>query len=166
MRSAITYMRVNGQPSGLRPFPPLVPSQVRREHLCGACGLLFEAGDITTLIPLGPGDDRQHQDKAARGETYNAVAAVVHWTCATGTVHHSGRPEWSPERFAHELVRTHEQERWPASPDLIAAQAYKQAVDDVTAAVTNTETPDAARARLRCVAVLFEFSRLLDEYFP
>lgn len=51
---------------------------------CPACGKPFAAGDYTTLIALGPGDDPDNQAKANAGRAYNAVAVEVHWACATG----------------------------------------------------------------------------------
>lgn len=51
---------------------------------CPACHRAFQAGDYTTLIALGPGDDPDEQRKALEGRAYNAVAAEVHWSCATG----------------------------------------------------------------------------------
>jgi len=51
---------------------------------CPACRKPFRAGDVTTLIALGPGDDPEAQQRAREGRVYNAVAQEVHWTCATG----------------------------------------------------------------------------------
>lgn len=54
------------------------------QSTCPACHRSFEAGDYTTLIALGPGDDLEEQDKAAAGVGYIAVGVEVHWACATG----------------------------------------------------------------------------------
>lgn len=51
---------------------------------CEACGIEFKAGDYTTLIPLGPGDDPEQQERCREGLDYNAVAIEVHYACATG----------------------------------------------------------------------------------
>ncbi len=51
---------------------------------CPACHRLFQAGDWVTLIPLGPGSNPESQRKCREGQAYNAVAAPVHWSCATG----------------------------------------------------------------------------------
>ena len=51
---------------------------------CPACQILFKAGDYTTLVPLGPGDDPKQQEKAAQGRSYIAVATEVHWECSGG----------------------------------------------------------------------------------
>lgn len=51
---------------------------------CAACKVAFVAGDETTLVPLGPGNNPEARQLAAEGRPYNAVAAVVHWTCHTG----------------------------------------------------------------------------------
>lgn len=51
---------------------------------CAACRKQFRAGDYTTLIFLGPGDDADAQERARQGRPYNAIAVEVHWACATG----------------------------------------------------------------------------------
>jgi hypothetical protein len=37
-----------------------------------------------TLVPLGPGLDPEEREKARAGRVYKAVAAVLHYSCATG----------------------------------------------------------------------------------
>lgn len=59
---------------------PLVTDSVE----CPACKKFFVAGDVTTLVILGPGDDPENQQKAREGRAYNAVGVPVHWKCATG----------------------------------------------------------------------------------
>ena len=61
---------------------------------CPACHEEFIAGDYTTLIPLGPGDDEEAREKAREGEPYNAIAVEAHWACVTGE---SGEPEEEPK---------------------------------------------------------------------
>ncbi len=51
---------------------------------CPACHKDFKIGDYTTLIPVGPGENVTEQRKCKRGVSYNAVAAEVHYLCATG----------------------------------------------------------------------------------
>ncbi len=51
---------------------------------CPACDMLFVAGDFTTLISMGPGDDPEEQKRAQEGRAYNSIAAEVHFACATG----------------------------------------------------------------------------------
>ena len=51
---------------------------------CPACKKSFAAGEYVTLVPLGPGDDPEDQERARVGRVYNAVAVPVHWACATG----------------------------------------------------------------------------------
>lgn len=51
---------------------------------CAACGNRFVPGEITTLMPLGPGNDPEAQTLAQAGRPYNAVAVLLHWTCAGG----------------------------------------------------------------------------------
>ena len=61
----------------------------KKEHpsvgeICPACRKSFNEGDYTTLIALGPGDDKDAQKKAREGKPYNAVALEVHYDCAGG----------------------------------------------------------------------------------
>jgi hypothetical protein len=51
---------------------------------CPACKKDFEKGDAVTLIPIGPGDDAEAQEKARSGGYYNAVAIAAHYACVTG----------------------------------------------------------------------------------
>ena len=57
-----------------------------RGDFCKACDAFFKEGDFVTLVPLGPGDDEENRRKARENRPYNAVAAVVHWACATGEI--------------------------------------------------------------------------------
>jgi hypothetical protein len=65
-------------------FGPMTADHPGVGMKCPACFVPIEAGDFVTLIPLGPGDDPKQQEKAREGRAYNAVTALVHWTCATG----------------------------------------------------------------------------------
>lgn len=56
---------------------------------CAACGKPFLKGCYTTLIPLGPGEDPEAQARCREGRPYNAVAAILHWECATGEIVHA-----------------------------------------------------------------------------
>jgi len=51
---------------------------------CSACGVEFKAGDYSTLVKLGPGDDSKARERLRQGKPYIAVAVEVHWACATG----------------------------------------------------------------------------------
>lgn len=64
--------------AGLKADHPLVGRE------CPACNKPFVPGDATTLIALGPGDRPEAQQRAREGRAYTAVAAPVHWACATG----------------------------------------------------------------------------------
>lgn len=70
----------------LRKFAPLDASHqlVADGELCPACKRTFVVEDVVTLIPLGPGDSEEARAAARAGESYCAVAAPVHWACATG----------------------------------------------------------------------------------
>jgi hypothetical protein len=65
-----------------RVFGPKTPTHPSVGEKCPACGKPFVAGDMTTLIALGPGDDPVERAKADVGEPYNAVAVEVHAACA------------------------------------------------------------------------------------
>ena len=68
----------------MRKFGPKDSSHPSVGELCPACRAPFRAGDFTALVSLGPGDDPEERTKAREGRPYNAVAAEVHWGCATG----------------------------------------------------------------------------------
>lgn len=63
---------------------PKMPDHPSIGTPCPACQVPFKAGDFTTLIALGPGDDPEERKKAREGRVHNAVALEVHWACATG----------------------------------------------------------------------------------
>ena len=66
----------------MRKFPPLAADHPAVGQVCPACRKAIEAGDETTLIALGPGDDPEEQARARAGRPYTAVAALVHWDCS------------------------------------------------------------------------------------
>jgi hypothetical protein len=70
--------------SGMRKFGPKSADHPSIGADCLACKRPFVAGDWTTLVALGPGDNPEAQERAARGQAYNAVATEVHWVCAGG----------------------------------------------------------------------------------
>ena len=51
---------------------------------CPACDKTFAAGDYTTFVVLGPGDDSRQQLRCRMGYEYDGVSVEVHWLCATG----------------------------------------------------------------------------------
>jgi hypothetical protein len=53
---------------------------------CAACNQPFKAGDYSTLVAIGPGDDPEVQAACLKGRPYNAVAVEAHWACVTGEV--------------------------------------------------------------------------------
>ena len=68
----------------MRKYNPLSAAHPLIGTVCQACKKPFAAGDETTLIGLGPGDDEEERRKTRNGQAYNAVAVPVHWACATG----------------------------------------------------------------------------------
>jgi hypothetical protein len=68
----------------LRKFGPKTGGHPSVNKPCPACGVTFQVGDYTTIVPLGPGNDPEAQERARTGRPYNAVALEVHWACATG----------------------------------------------------------------------------------
>jgi hypothetical protein len=66
----------------MRKFGPKSEDHPSVGRECPACHKVFAAGDFTTLVALGPGDDPEAQERAREGRVYNAVAVEVHWTCS------------------------------------------------------------------------------------
>lgn len=70
--------------TAVRRFGPKTADSPTLGKRCPACLGVFEIGDYTALVPLGPGDDPVAQEKAKLGLAYNAVAVEVHYRCAGG----------------------------------------------------------------------------------
>lgn len=51
---------------------------------CPGCHKPFLAGELVTLVPIGPGDDPEARTLARIDRHYNAVAIAAHWACVTG----------------------------------------------------------------------------------
>lgn len=70
----------------MRKFLPLPADHplITDGEKCPACNIQFVAGDVVTLIPLGPGDDPEVRRRVQEGRAYNAIALPIHWACATG----------------------------------------------------------------------------------
>lgn len=68
----------------IRKFGPKSPDHPTVGKPCQACQKPFKAGDHTTLISMGPGDDEEAQEACRKGLVYTGVAVEVHWACATG----------------------------------------------------------------------------------
>ena len=52
---------------------------------CQACHLPFIEGDCTTLVLLGPGNDKEARERRDLGRPYNAIAIEIHWDCSEQT---------------------------------------------------------------------------------
>jgi hypothetical protein len=81
----LTYIRSKLEPGALRCFKPLPEDHPAIGDSCLLCTQVFRAADATTLVPIGPGADREEREKCAAGGAYNAIAVLVHWSCATGS---------------------------------------------------------------------------------
>jgi hypothetical protein len=66
----------------MRKFGPKTADHPSIGTECSACRKPFKAGDFTTLVVLGPGDDLEQQKRAREGRPYNAAAAEIHWDCS------------------------------------------------------------------------------------
>lgn len=51
---------------------------------CHKCGAFLREGDMTTLVPVGPGDDDEAQALAREGQPHRQVALEVHVECSDG----------------------------------------------------------------------------------
>lgn len=68
-------------------IPKIGPKDVRHPTVGGSCLLCqenFKAGDYTTILPLGPGADRESRLLCKAGEPYEGIGVEVHYICATG----------------------------------------------------------------------------------
>lgn len=75
----------------IRKFGPKSADHPSIGRPCPACGVPFAVGDYTTLVPLGPGNDREARRRRDAGRTYNSVAAEVHWDCGPNPADSDGR---------------------------------------------------------------------------
>jgi hypothetical protein len=65
-----------------RRFGPKQADHPSVGDVCRACSELFDVGDFTALIPLGPGGDPEARKARDEGRAYNAVAIEIHYECA------------------------------------------------------------------------------------
>lgn len=68
-------------------FPKLGPkkrSDIKPGERCLACLKAFRAGQYTTLVPVGPGEDPEKRAAARARREYDAIGIEVHYACATG----------------------------------------------------------------------------------
>jgi hypothetical protein len=61
-------------------YPPLAPDHPLLCRCCGICGVPFVAGDLVTVVSLGPSDPVQLR-RARDGLPFNARAEPVHELC-------------------------------------------------------------------------------------
>lgn len=67
-----------------RAFGPKAPDHAGVGRPCPACQVPFAAGDYTTLVTLGPGDDDEARRRAVAGRVHKPVALEVHFACVVG----------------------------------------------------------------------------------
>lgn len=63
---------------------PLAKGERLVGEQCQGCTSRFRVGDLFTLVPIGPGDDPESQERARQGRYYIPMTVAVHWACATG----------------------------------------------------------------------------------
>lgn len=68
--------------AAMRSFSPLPQDDPNVGKACAVCGCVHAAGDVVTVIPLGPGADVEHQAKAQAGGWYSCLGVVGHAACA------------------------------------------------------------------------------------
>jgi hypothetical protein len=100
----LTYVRTKLRLDALRRFDSLTTDHSAVGQSCPLCPETFKAGDATTLVALGPGDDPEEREKCAAGGHYNAVAILVHWSCATGF--EAANLAWSTANDANSATST------------------------------------------------------------
>lgn len=76
------FVRVPSELRALAPIKDVVNSLRRPYDDCAACGHIFREGEVTTLIPVGPGDDEIQRAQARAGASYMSAAVLVHVECA------------------------------------------------------------------------------------
>lgn len=70
---------------------------------CPGCLKKFKVGDYTTLVTIGPGADKEQQERARLGHSYKAVALEAHWTCVTGELDHIDPPKLTAIRGGRDV---------------------------------------------------------------
>ena len=80
----VTYVRARKgkELSDRDPFGPKTADHPTVGMICIPCGDYLKEGDYTTLVPLGPGNDPEEQERAQERRWYNATALEVHALCA------------------------------------------------------------------------------------
>ena len=68
----------------LKKYPPLISGSNSIGKQCAICKQTIREGDTICLIPLGPGADKEAQKKCRENKSYNSIAVISHWSCATG----------------------------------------------------------------------------------
>lgn len=66
----------------MRPFGPKAADHPSIGEKCPACHQPFRAGDMTTLVSIGPGDSEEERARRDAGHPYKSVAVEVHWECS------------------------------------------------------------------------------------
>lgn len=77
-------MPMTGSTPGIPKFPAKPRGHQTIGALCPLCNEKLVVGDVTTLLPLGPGGDPVQRFKCKQGQPYEGIAIEVHYACATG----------------------------------------------------------------------------------
>jgi len=96
-----TGHRTTSAGGGSRPYglkPVTSPKNKRKAHMrklgpkpkdhpsvgdkCPACQKPLRGGDFTTLVNLGPGDNKEARALRDQGRAYNSIACEIHWECS------------------------------------------------------------------------------------
>lgn len=76
-----------------RKFGPKKEDDASIGNECPGCKEVFKVGDYTALVAIGPGADKEQQERARNGVAYNAVALEAHWACVTGELELTDSPK-------------------------------------------------------------------------
>lgn len=122
----------------LKPFQPLSADHPLLKQKCPGCNEQFKEGDITTLVPIGPGGDEEARKKAQRQKPYTGVSLPIHWTCLTGqpiTAEDLPKPFvlTEEEKFERQYLLEHEDDAIIAEDDREVLRKEWAAMDEARA---------------------------------
>ena len=71
-------------PLNVKKFPPLPERHPVLKKYCPACNEKFNVKDVITLIPIGPGADKEARMRAIEWDKFIPVAIAFHYACIIG----------------------------------------------------------------------------------